>query len=688
MASSPASSYRFGEYRLVPRERTLVRGNRAVALPPKAFDLLVMLVREAGHLVSKEDLLAQVWPGTFVEEANLSYTVSLVRKALTDELQPYRYIETIPKRGYRFREQVTVESCDPSAAGSWRSMAWIGSAFVVMLTVAGFALWWLRPPRPPSTLRTRQLTFHSAERPIAAATISPDGKFLAYGADDVLFVQTIATGEARRVSTSPALTGISDLAWMPDSATVIAACAEGIWRASIFGGAANRISSATGLIAMSPDGQRLALVEARSRVMTMPTGEDTRELIAAEPGAQLSRVAWSPDGGHLAYGRWRRDNANRRITIETRSADGKQTTTVAVVPGLHSLVWAPDGRIVFAGPQPPPKARFSDLWEVAVDPTSAKSSGDPSMIAHTGDLNFILPSVTADGTKLAFTVNRFERVIHTAEFDPVRLTLGPLERAIFTSSMDLPVAWSPSGDALLFEADLDGHPTMFRQQLTVREPQQLLPGARRHVRQVLDSPDGRGHLYVSANPGGGVMRAGSDGAPRKLLDVATSSARVKCALPPARSCVVGEPAGDEWVATSFDPDQGRSKRHRALRLSDVDPPWDLSPDGVRLVALTGRTEMALLLLDLATDEIRTVTSDALRDVRGIAWTRDGTGWIIVTQVGVRGSNVAHLDQSGRVTLLRREPFARLLKPLVSPDGRRIAFARGQIDSNVWMVTGF
>jgi len=59
-----------------------------------------------------------------------------------------------------------------------------------------------------------------------------------------------------------------------------------------------------------------------------------------------------------------------------------------------------------------------------------------------------------------------------------------------------------------------------------------------------------------------------------------------------------------------------------------------------------------------------------------------------TQVGVRGSNVAHLDQSGRVTLLRREPFARLLKPLVSPDGRRIAFARGQIDSNVWMVTGF
>jgi len=71
------------------------------------------------------------------------------------------------------------------------------------------------------------------------------------------------------------------------------------------------------------------------------------------------------------------------------------------------------------------------------------------------------------------------------------------------------------------------------------------------------------------------------------------------------------------------------KCHRALRLSDVDPPWDLSPDGVRLVALTGGTETALLLLDLATDGIRTVTSDALRDVRGIAWTRDGTGWIVV-----------------------------------------------------------
>jgi DNA-binding winged helix-turn-helix (wHTH) protein len=108
----------FGPYRLDPRERQLVRDGQTVPLPPKAFDLLVALVARAGHLATKEELLAEVWPGTFVEEANLSYTISLLRKALRDE--PERYIETVPKRGYRFRElvapagNVTIDGVPPA----------------------------------------------------------------------------------------------------------------------------------------------------------------------------------------------------------------------------------------------------------------------------------------------------------------------------------------------------------------------------------------------------------------------------------------------------------------------------------------------------------------------------------------------------------------------------------------------
>ena len=87
--------YVFGPYRLDAHERQLLRDGNPIPLPPKAFDLLLALVARAGSLATKEELLAEVWAGTFVEEANLSYTVSLLRRALGEE----GYIETVPKVG-------------------------------------------------------------------------------------------------------------------------------------------------------------------------------------------------------------------------------------------------------------------------------------------------------------------------------------------------------------------------------------------------------------------------------------------------------------------------------------------------------------------------------------------------------------------------------------------------------------
>ena len=107
--------YEFGPFRLEPAERSLLRDGEQVSLPPKAFDILVVLVSRAGHLVSKEDLLEEVWPDTFVEEASLSYTVSLVRKALNSRTDhQVRYVDTIQKLGYRFSHPVRSR---PVAAG-------------------------------------------------------------------------------------------------------------------------------------------------------------------------------------------------------------------------------------------------------------------------------------------------------------------------------------------------------------------------------------------------------------------------------------------------------------------------------------------------------------------------------------------------------------------------------------------
>ena len=95
-------TYEFGGFTLEIGERRLSHNGEPVALAPKALDLLVALVRRAGRLISKQELLDSVWPESFVEEGILAVHVSALRKALGDTSRPPRYIETVARSGYRF----------------------------------------------------------------------------------------------------------------------------------------------------------------------------------------------------------------------------------------------------------------------------------------------------------------------------------------------------------------------------------------------------------------------------------------------------------------------------------------------------------------------------------------------------------------------------------------------------------
>jgi DNA-binding winged helix-turn-helix (wHTH) protein/alpha-beta hydrolase superfamily lysophospholipase len=111
MADRPLSeAYVFGPFRLEPAEGRLTRGEEVVALRPKVFDTLLVLVRNAGRLVDKDELMAAVWPDAVVEEGNLAHNVSTIRKTLGGGKVDQTFIETVPKRGYRFVGDVTVES--------------------------------------------------------------------------------------------------------------------------------------------------------------------------------------------------------------------------------------------------------------------------------------------------------------------------------------------------------------------------------------------------------------------------------------------------------------------------------------------------------------------------------------------------------------------------------------------------
>jgi TolB-like protein/tetratricopeptide (TPR) repeat protein len=106
MSSVPEFLYQFGPFNVSGRERVLLREGVPVSLAPKALDILLVLIRNSGHLVTKEQLMAEVWPATYVEEANLTQNVSILRKVLNDGVEGSSYIETVPRRGYRFLAQV------------------------------------------------------------------------------------------------------------------------------------------------------------------------------------------------------------------------------------------------------------------------------------------------------------------------------------------------------------------------------------------------------------------------------------------------------------------------------------------------------------------------------------------------------------------------------------------------------
>ncbi|MDQ2936684.1 MAG: winged helix-turn-helix domain-containing protein, partial [Acidobacteriota bacterium] len=102
MGEHTSDFYEFGRFRLKSDERVLLRERELVPLTPKAFDILLTLLEHDGRIVAKDDLMKKVWPNTFVEEGNLTQNVSLLRKALGESANGPQFIETVPRRGYRF----------------------------------------------------------------------------------------------------------------------------------------------------------------------------------------------------------------------------------------------------------------------------------------------------------------------------------------------------------------------------------------------------------------------------------------------------------------------------------------------------------------------------------------------------------------------------------------------------------
>ncbi len=98
--------YDFGDFRLDLTEKVLLRDGKSVPITPKVFETLQVFVENAGRLIEKDELMQKLWQDRFVEESNLTFNVKMLRKALGDSASKPVFIETVPKRGYRFIAEV------------------------------------------------------------------------------------------------------------------------------------------------------------------------------------------------------------------------------------------------------------------------------------------------------------------------------------------------------------------------------------------------------------------------------------------------------------------------------------------------------------------------------------------------------------------------------------------------------
>jgi TolB-like protein/DNA-binding winged helix-turn-helix (wHTH) protein len=121
MSNAVKHLYEFGLFQLDPAERRLRRGSERIDLPPRVFDTLLALVESDGRLLSKDELMDRIWPDSTVEENNLTQAIYLLRRVLQESENGTRYIETVPKRGYRFIGAVRHTESSPARAAALAS---------------------------------------------------------------------------------------------------------------------------------------------------------------------------------------------------------------------------------------------------------------------------------------------------------------------------------------------------------------------------------------------------------------------------------------------------------------------------------------------------------------------------------------------------------------------------------------
>ena len=479
---------RFGRFELDPSAARLLKSGIPLKLQPQPFHVLLLLTSRPGIVVSREEIRRHLWDdSTFVDfEHGINFSINQIRAVLCDNAEKPRYIETIPRKGYRFI--AAVESTGQVDAGKKTSAAfeqvahsensadvvtpsvitleksnkraiWIFGLTLLCVIAGAIALWrwWASSKVAPrhATTVIKQLTANAPGDPVGNVAFSRDGRHLAYYNDlsGKMRILEIDSGELRDL---PAADTSIPWGWFPDESHLLVVRHEkrGVWKMSVWDGTYQQIVDGEAYYpTLSPDGSYVAFFnkEFDSLWVIGSDGTDPHQVLSLDPGKFEGfggTLAWSPRSRLLLFTRWR---PNGGWTIEACDLQGGHRTTIMsdLLPGRGpTLYWLPDGRIVYSVTD-----RFRhnfDMWMVKADPDTGKRSGQPTWLA-TGESDSPAQILAdGDGHRLIYLSNGGNTAIYLAD---LRTSKTLKAKRLTQDNWDnSPNDWSRDSAAILYSS--------------------------------------------------------------------------------------------------------------------------------------------------------------------------------------------------------------------------------------------
>jgi DNA-binding winged helix-turn-helix (wHTH) protein/Tol biopolymer transport system component len=521
----------FSDFRVDPNRRLLLHGDETVALHPKAFELLLMLVENRDRVISKNELLNTIWEGQFVEENNLAVQVSALRKVYGENSREHRFIVTVPGRGYRFVSDVAVET-EPATNGNMESGVELGSRTpfstvgsshlesvprislfrygiaVFIVLAAGALLYWAGGNRRAHT--EPKMTRLTASGKVVNAAISQDGKFVVFaqkeGNGESLWLRQIETGSQVRLVQPQELEYVG-LSISPDNSFIYYStfgenrAATMLQRIALLGGEPENVGTIdTGVaVSFSPDGKRIVYAEASSHTresylkVADADGANPSVVIRAPEAERVIEdhkagpAAWSPDGSEVAVAVSNVDAKMTGIQLINPETGAERTLVPPRFSRIHSVAWQGSRTLGFVGSEY--SGSESQVW--AAD----AKTGDVRRI--TNDVqNYIWLSASRQGSLLTIQASELSS-IKVAAFDDRAASLTP--REILHEPDILGVTFGPDR-SVFYTSRLGGTREIWRVSPDGSNPQQVTTGAN-VVKNFAVSPRDGSLVFTSSREG-------------------------------------------------------------------------------------------------------------------------------------------------------------------------------------------